>query len=400
MHIPATPPRVPKIHRIEISPRSILYVLIALAAVWLFHQLWIIGLLLIVTLVFVGTLSPIADGLEKRGIPRRRGLLLIFASIAATAVGLITLIVPALVEQVMQIAQDAPAHKVRLIGILEQQEQTAALAVMLEESGLERLSIVVREWLLGHSLNALEVVGYLVTTLFLAYYLLADGKRTQGALYALVPRDYHMRLARILHNLEVIVGGYVRGQLITSAVITVFTYLLLLACGVPNPLALALFAGLADVIPFVGGFLATAPAVLAALPLGTPVTLVVFLALFAYQEFENRILVPRVYGHVLRLSPAVVVIALLAGGMLLGIIGALLALPIAAGLRMIISELRVDLPGDDSQDPKARAEDARTEAVYEKRSAGSTAPDAGQIANELAQDIREEDEATRVAAKG
>jgi len=215
----------------------------------------------------------------------------------------------------------------------------------------------------------------------------------QGTVYAIVPRDYHMRLARILQNLETIVGGYMRGQLITSVAIGVFTYVLLVICGIPNALSLALFAAVVDVIPFIGGLLATAPAVLVALSKGVPTGLAVLLTLFIYQEFENRILVPRVYGRVLRLAPATVVLALLAGGLLLGVIGALLALPIAAGLQMVLAELKVELPGDDSEDRSAQARDAKTEATYERMSAGATAPEAGQIAKNLAHDIREADAA-------
>jgi predicted PurR-regulated permease PerM len=152
-----------------------------------------------------------------------------------------------------------------------------------------------------------------------------------------------------------------------------------------------LFASVVDVIPFIGALLATAPAVLAALSQGLPTGLVVLCALFVYQEIENRILIPKVYGRVLRLAPATVVLALLAGGVLLGVIGALLALPIAAGLQMMLAELRVDLPGDDSDDRVANARDVKTEATYERMSAGATAPEAGQIAKTLAHDIREAD---------
>ena len=81
-------------------------------------------------------------------------------------------------------------------------------------------------------------------------------------------------------------------------------------------------------------------------------TTIVLFAMIGYQEFESRVIVPRVYGQALRLSSAVVVIALLVGGKVGGIIGALLALPIAAALRMLIEELRVDLPGDDTDDPR------------------------------------------------
>jgi len=226
----------------------------------------------------------------------------------------------------------------------------------------------------------------------LSIYLLADGKRAQGVAYALVPRDYHMRLARIIQNMETIVGGYMRGQLITSAAIGVFTFLLLLICRVPNALSLALFAAVVDVIPFIGGFMVVAPAVLAALPRGVPAAGLVLVALSVYMEFESRVLVPKVYGKVLRLSPSMVILALLAGGTLMGVLGALLALPIAAGVLMILEELRVEMPGDDSVDRSERARDKKTEATYERMSAGTTAPEAGQIAKTLAHDIRDADE--------
>src|SRR6185369_16250168 len=109
-----------------------------------------------------------------------------------------------------------------------------------------------------------------------------------------------------------------------------------------------------------------------ALSRGTGVMTIVLVAMIAYQEFESRVIVPRVYGQALRLSSAVVVIALLVGGKMGGITGALLALPIAAALRMLIEELRVELPGDDTDDRRLRARDARAEQTYERETAGAT----------------------------
>ena len=304
---------------------------------------------------------------------------------------LIFLTVPPLIEQLAQIVRDAPRHREQLIALLQQRDFTAPLARAVQNAGLEQAFARIESALVGYSPRAATALGWAVTALFLSFYLLADGKRMQGALYALVPRDYHMRLARILQNLEVIVGGYMRGQLITSAAIGVFTFLLLVIFKVPNALSIALFAALADVIPFIGGLLATVPAVLSALSVGLPTAVVVLAILFVYQEVENRVLIPRVYGHALRLAPTTVVLALLAGGLLLGVIGALLALPIAAGLQMMLQELRVEMPGDDSDDRMAQARDVKTEATYERMSAGATAPDAGEIARNLAHDIREAD---------
>jgi putative heme transporter len=383
--------------RFEIAPATVGLILAAIAGVWLLAQLWVIGLLVVVALVFAGTFNPLVEWMEKRGLTRTLSLIILFFGSIIVASLFIFLTVPPLVEQLTQIVRGAPEHRQQLVAMLEKHGFTLPLAHAVQNAGLEQMFARIESYLLGYSSEALRVLGYFATTVALSFYLLADGKRTQGVLYAIVPRDYHMRLARIVHNLETIVGGYMRGQLITSAAIGTFTFLLLVICRVPNALSLALFAALADVIPFVGGLLAVGPAVLSALPRGLPVASVVLVSMLVYTEFENRILVPRIYWHVLRLSPTAVVLALLAGGTLLGVMGALLALPIAAGLQMMLEELRVEMPGDDSDDRPERARNAKTEATYERMSAGSTAPEAGQIARNLAHDIRDAD--ALVAAK-
>lgn len=181
-------------------------------------------------------------------------------------------------------------------------------------------------------------------------------------LFALVPRRLHVRVARILLNRETIVGGYVRGQVITSAAMFVFLLVLLSALRVKGALAVAAFAGLTDVLPFVGGLLATTPAVVATLASrGSALALVVLAVRVVYQELESRILVPRVYGRVLRLPAAAVLLALLAGFLLLGVVGALLALPVAAGLYMALRELRLELPGESGVDPELARRDAGVE---------------------------------------
>jgi len=388
MQVPA---QAKTVVRFEISPRSIVWILATVAAVWLLLQLHAIAVLMVVALVFAGTFNPSVEWMERRGMKRIYALTALFFALLIVTTVLVIFSVPPLLEQLAQIVRDAPHHRDQLIVLLQQREFTAPLARAVQNAGLEQGLARLETSLVGYMPRVFTGLGWAVTTLFLTFYLLADGKRTQGALYAVVPRDYHMRLARILQNLEAIVGGYMRGQLITSVAIGVFTFALLSIFHVPNALSLALLAAVVDVIPLIGGLLATAPAVLSALSVSVPAGIVVLVVLGAYQEFENRVLIPRVYEHTLRLSPTTIVLALLAGGILQGVIGALLALPIAAGLQMILQELRVDMPGDDSDDRPALAKDAKTEATYERMSAGATAPEAGQIARNLANDIRNAD---------
>jgi predicted PurR-regulated permease PerM len=377
--------------RFEIAPRSIAWILATLAGVWLFLELRPLVLLVVVALVFAGTFNPLVEWMERRGIRRGYALALLFVGLVLVLALLLFLTIPPVVEQLAQLVRDAPRFREQLIAFLQQRDVTAPLARAVQNAGLEQGFARLESALVGYAPEVLTALGWAMTTMFLAFYLLADGKRTQGMLYAVVPRDYHMRLARILQNLEAIVGGYMRGQLITSAALGAFTFLLLVILGVPNALSIALFAALVGVIPFVGAFLAAIPAVLSALSQGLPVAFVVVAAMSIYQEVESRVLVPKVYGHALRLSATTVVLALLAGGMLLGMIGALLALPIAAGLQMVLAELRVDMPGDDTDDRSALARHAKTEATYERMSAGAAADEAGEIAKNLAHDIRDAD---------
>jgi len=381
-------------HRVEISTRTILTVGLTVGAVWVLNTLMPVLLVLVVALMLVGTLHPAVGWMERRGLKRHVAIGLVFLACgAAVAVtGLVT--VPALFGQVAHTIQQLPHIQQRLAETLEAHRVTEPLANAIRtfkpEDRIRSLNVGAA---ITASLGVVEVVGYAATAVVLAIYFISDGERTRGSLYAVVPRRFHVRLARVLLNLETIVGGYLRGQLITSVAIAIFTFGLLSIARVPDALALAAFAGLTDVIPFVGGLLATTPAVLVALSRGTGTATIVLCAMILYQELESRVIVPRVYGQALRLSSAVVVIALLVGGKLGGIVGALLALPIAAAVRMLIEELRVELPGDDSDDHRLRARDARAERLYAREAAGAPPEVAAAVAIEIAHEIRETDAA-------
>jgi len=377
--------------RFEIAPRTIGYAVLAVGSVWLLARLWKVVMLVVVALVIVGTLNPIITALERRGMRRGWALVVVFVGMVAGFVGLVLLTVPPLVSQLMDLVSDAPAKRDQAIAWLHDRRFGEPLAASLEGERFDAFVAEVGNTLLGYSTRVLEVIGYGVTCLFLAFYLLADANRSQGTLYLFVPRRYHLRLSRVLINLQTIVGGYMRGQLITSGAIGAFTFALLTVFGVPNALAISVFAAVADLIPFVGGILATAPAAAMALSVGASEAVIVTIVLVVYQEFESRILIPRVYGRVLRLPPAAVVLSLLIGATLLGVVGALLALPIAAGLQMMVRELRVDLPGDDTDDRALRERDEHAEQMFQQLAAGTPAAEAAAIATSLARDIRQAD---------
>jgi predicted PurR-regulated permease PerM len=145
-----------------------------------------------------------------------------------------------------------------------------------------------------------------------------------------------------------------RGQLITSALAGLFAYVLLGAFGVPEPLALAFLMAVTDAIPMVGPLIGTVPAVLMALTQGVPVALIVLAAYIAYHQIESHVLVPKIYGTTMSLSPSVIVIAILIGATLMGVLGALLALPVAAAVPVVlrhVEEWRERAEGPETAEP-------------------------------------------------
>ena len=392
MNEPQEPKRLPRLVRFEIAPKSIVALILTGVALWMLGQLVAILVVILFSLILVGTLNPFVGWLEAHRLKRVWAVTLVFG-VCALLIGLIGLLVfPPLWDQLSRLVGNLPAIQGKLAGMLEAHHFTVPIAGMVRNfTASKALTSANAKSAIAISLGVIEGVGYAAAAVVLAIYFIYDFERMRGFLYALTPRRYHLRLARILLNLEPIVGGYMRGQAITSLAIGVFTFGLLYFCGVPNALVFAAFAGLMDVIPFIGGFLATVPCVVAALSRGTVIAMIVLLAMVGYQEFESRVVVPKVYGRTLRLPSAVIILALLVGGKLGGIVGALLALPLAAALRMLMEELRFGLPGDDTDDSALKQRDAEAEQAYAKQSAGASPEEAGTVAIRIADQIREAD---------
>ncbi len=383
-------PRKPS-RSIEITPKTMVMALLLFAGAWVFLHLLPLVLVLVVTLLIVGTLSPIVRWLEGRGVRRGWGIALTFAVMVLLGALVAIVTVPPLISELRALINREPQIRAALADAMSRSRLTENFAESLRNVRYDALIRSSAATALAASTRAAEVVLYLLTALFLALYTMIDRDHLRGSVFALLPRRYHMRLSRVLLNLESIVGGYIRGQALTSALLAVFVFVLLTVCKVPQALAIAVFAAVADVLPYVGVVLAIAPAALAASGRGLVIVLIVVSAMVAYLEFEGRVLVPRIYGRALRLPSSIVLAALFTGAVLLGVVGAVLSLPLAATIRMMIEELRLRLPGERARDERERARDLRDEAEYLRRSRQLSAFEASAIAVEIAEQRQREE---------
>jgi predicted PurR-regulated permease PerM len=317
----------------DVAPAAILKVGGALLACWLAARVWPVVVLLLLSLMLVATFNPFVRRLQAR-IDRVWALTAVILGVVVSGAGLVVMVIPPLVRQAGNVLQYFPRYAAAT------QTAAARFGIRLNIEALmaawpQRVSQFGPE-MVGMLTTVLSGITGVLTVAVLTIYLLIEGPRVGMALMRLLPREERLPARRMLEEIAVQVGSYMRGQLLTSGLAGLFTYLLLLGFGVREPLALAVWMAAADAVPMVGLLIGTIPAVLMALPRGMPVALAVLAGTLIYHLIESHIIVPRVYGTTMKLPATVILIAILIGATLMGILGALLALPVAAAIPVML----------------------------------------------------------------
>jgi predicted PurR-regulated permease PerM len=295
-------------------------------------------------LIAIG-LSPLVERLEQRRakrqrLPRWAAILTIYLALVGSLIGVAILVVPPLVDQARELWAALP-------GLLHNAQQW-----LLQRGWISReLSIqeAVQQTQVGGSdavgavVNAVwGLVGGifgLVTILILTFYLLVDFESIVGFFIRLFPRAGRARARDATHRVTGKVSAWLGGQLLLGAIIGSSAALGLWAMGVPYFYVLALLAALGEMIPVIGPILSAIPAVIVALTVSPTLGLAVLVFFVVQQQVENHLLVPKVMERQVGISAVVVITALLIGGSLLGIVGAILAVPTAAILQVLFEEL-------------------------------------------------------------
>ena len=323
--------------RFEISTRGLILLVVLAVTVWAFIELWSVILLVLISFILMLGLMPYVEALVNRGLSRTSAVLLVVVACLALVFGLIGAMLPPMIEELKSVRDNLPASARELEELaanfgIQVELQERARSINWDDLISGRAAVDAGQRVFTTTISVISVI-------VMAAYLLADKPRLARFIGQFIPDERKEEANQVFFSLSRVVGGYLRGQLITSLCIGVFTFVLLRVVGVPNPLAFAVLAGFADVIPLIGAFIAVVPPVAAALQESSTKALIILVSLMVYQQFEDRILVPRVYGSTLNLPPIIVLLAVLAGAELLGVTGVLLALPLAAAGRVALDYL-------------------------------------------------------------
>jgi predicted PurR-regulated permease PerM len=338
---PAGPNRPPGSHvpvtrtQIELPVATILKVLFTIAFLLILGQIWQILLLVFIGLFVAMVLARPVSWLQARGLPRGFAIALVLGAVIGFVVVVLWYVTPGLVTELREFWIHLPDYVESGLALTASRwpdfyEQAVAWAEE-QQSGLNAGGFDVRG-VLSQGLDLITGVFNVLLMLIIAVYILADEGRSLEGIYQWMPQRHAIKLRRTFPAVANVVNGYVVGQAINSTLFALFTLILLSALNVPSAAVLALIAAIGDAIPQIGVTLATIPAVLLALTQSLETALIVLVAYFIYQQIENYVTSPRVFSRTLQLRPLVTLLAVLVGGKLLGIVGVLFALPVAAAI--------------------------------------------------------------------
>lgn len=299
-------------------------------------------------LVLIGLALFIAIGLEpavawlvRHGLRRWAAVTLVSVGSLGLILGFLAAVIPPLVAQGTAFASRAPAYLRAL------QDHNSLVGKLNERFHLQQSldqtlnggTAGILNGVLGAGTIVFNALVSTVAVIVLTVYFLASFPQLRSTLYRLVPNSRRPRTVLIGDRIFAQVGGYVLGNVIISLIAGFLTFIWVLIFGVPYPLLLAIMVALLDLVPVIGSTIAGAIVCLVALTVSVPVTLATAAFFVVYRFLEDYLLFPKIIGRVVDVPSVVTVVAVLLGGMIYGIIGALVAIPIAAATLLVVQEL-------------------------------------------------------------
>jgi predicted PurR-regulated permease PerM len=286
-------------------------------------------------------LDPVVSWLTRRRVPRWAAVVIVLLGMVGVLAGFLAAAIPPLAAQTSKLIAELPqyAHTLQ-----NHNSQLGRLNVRYHiEQRLSHLLATRGTTLVGGVLGAgALVLGALASALaviVLVVYFLAGMPRIKLLTYRLAPHSRRARVILLGDEIFTKVGGYVLGNVVTSVIAGLGTYVWMLAFGIPYPILLGLFVAILDLIPVIGSTIGGAVVSLVALTVSLPVAIATLAFYIAYRLAEDYLLVPRIMGSTVQVPAVLSVVAVLIGGTLLGIVGALVAIPVAAALRLLMQEV-------------------------------------------------------------
>lgn len=322
--------------KFELPARTILKILLTIVLAYAAVQLAPLGMTLFLSVLIAVTLDPLAIKLERRGLPRWAAISIITLLLVAILSFIVFIVLPPLADQISVLAQKLPELRDDIVKRLPDSGMLHDSASKLLQPNMKNQDPTVWvERVVSVGQLTMNALAQLFIILVFAIYMLVDGKSIFKWFLAFFSRENREKLQVTAAEVSEIMFSYVAGQLITSTLCGVFSFLVLWYLKVPAAVMLGMLAAVFDILPFLGFFLSLIPAVLLSLTVSGEAAIFVLIAYVLYNAVENYLIIPKVYGNRLRLTTLTVLVSILAASTLAGIGGAIAVLPIIASYPII-----------------------------------------------------------------
>ncbi len=330
---------------------ALLTAAVVLGALFLLWQLRTFIGWCILALLLAVVLNPAVDWLQRHRVPRTLGIVLSYLAVVLALLVIVGIFVPLLINEIRDLIDFIVAVVQDPTGAMERLRNTAeqfGLGFLVDRLATQladlpsQLGAWARSLLLsagGLAISAAGFVTALVTILTLAFFLLLNPERFVNVGLKFFAEPQQPRVRRLLRHSSRAVFGYISGNLVISLIAGVTTFIVLVILGMPYPAALALLVAILDLIPLVGATLGGALLVIVGFFVSPLTALILLVYVLVYQQVEGNILQPLVYSRAVQLDPLLIFVAVLIGGLLMGIPGALLAIPVAEIIRIVVTDL-------------------------------------------------------------
>jgi predicted PurR-regulated permease PerM len=339
---------MPRTLTINVSVRSIVTAIALLLALWVASLIPDVLIMVLVALIVTSAMLPAVEALQRHyRWPRIGAILAVFGVMLGVLVLVVLIIVPAVIDQARTLITGLPAYSAKVIQTYNWLQRLDARFNVLPDLNqmTTAFSSYATTWLtstLGLATRVLEAVFEIVVILIITFFLLLEGPELKRGLLALVPPQHRMVAAEQFEPVGLKLGGYVQGLLLSIGFLMVYLAVSLTVAGVPLSLVLALIAGILEFIPTLGSLLGSIPAILVALTVSWQKALIVVGIYLVGNFIQGNFVAPFVYSRSVEVSPVLVILALLIGGKLMGIPGALIAVPVTAALMVLVQNLYIE----------------------------------------------------------
>lgn len=344
---------------IQFKPRTWRVILVVFLVLMVLYFLYLVRSILVPffwAMVLAYLLSPPVGFLERRGLPRVAGILLIYLGAAGLVVLLVGVGLPVMSGEIDELVAALPSysqHAQDIVNNAQVEYRQAVLPQSVREAidqGVSQIQVkivgVLREFVQG-IISLFSGVLSLIFAPILAFYIIKDADLIKKRLISALPKSWRGDVIAIAQELDRVLCSFLRGHLTVCCLVGVLTGVSMFLLGVKFSFLIGLMAGITDLVPYFGPFIGAIPAVGLALLQSPLLALYAAVVILVIQQLESNLITPKILGECVGLHPLVIVFALLAGGSLFGIVGMLLAVPGAASLKVIAKYIYLKMLNDD-----------------------------------------------------